>query len=248
MTDPDLADATYIEPLTAEIARAIIAQERPDALLPTVGGQTGAQPGGGPGRSAACWTATACELIGAIAASHASWPRIASCFKEAMLDSRAGRARERAGQRSVEEAQAIAARDRPLPAPDPALVHAGRQRRRHRLRRRRSLSAKVRIGLRESPVGQVLVEESVLGWKEFELEVMRDRADNFVVICSIENLDPMGVHTGDSITVAPAQTLTDKEYQRLRDMAAAGDARGRRGDRRLATCSLPSIRPTGACW
>ena len=88
-------------------------------------------------------------------------------------------------------------------------------------------------GLAASPINQVLVEESVLGWGEFELELMRDRNDNVVVICSIENVDPMGVHTGDSVTIAPAQTLTDRLYQELRDQALAGDSRGGRGDRRI---------------
>ena len=105
-----------------------------------------------------------------------------------------------------------------LPGDHPAVVHDGRRRRRHRLQHRRVPRAG-RRGLDLSPVHEILVEESVIGWKEFELEVMRDVADNFVVICSIENIDPMGVHTGDSITVAPALTLTDKEYQRMRDMA-----------------------------
>ena len=109
-------------------------------------------------------------------------------------------------------------RDHRLPGAHAALVHARRQRRRHRLRPE-ELRDDRRARPRASPVHQVLIEEWVLGWKEFELEVMRDRADNFVVVCSIENLDPMGVHTGDCITVAPAQTLTDREYQRLRDMA-----------------------------
>ena len=101
-------------------------------------------------------------------------------------------------------------------------------------------------GLAFRPVHEVLIEESALGWKEYELEVMRDLADNCIIICSIENFDPMGVHTGDSITVAPAQTLTDREYQMMRDGALALPARDRRRYRRLATCSSPSIRQTGA--
>src|SRR2546426_1072957 len=133
MTDPELADRTYVEPLTVEVLEQVIAQERPDALLPTLGGQTG--------------------LNLAVALAEGG-----------ILD---------------------------------------------------------RWGVQQSPVGRVLVEESVIGWKEFELEVMRDLADNVVIVCSIENFDPMGVHTGDSITVAPAQTLTDKEYQLMRDAALA---------------------------
>ena len=108
-----------------------------------------------------------------------------------------------------------------LPGGDPALVHARRHRRRHRLQPARSSRSSVARGLDLSPVHEILIEESVLGWKEYELEVMRDRADNFVVICSIENFDPMGIHTGDSVTVAPAQTLTDREYQVMRDAARA---------------------------
>ena len=109
----------------------------------------------------------------------------------------------------------------------------------------RSSPSMVAHGLELSPVDEVLIEESVIGWKEFELEVMRDRADNVVIVCSIENFDPMGVHTGDSITVAPAQTLTDKEYQRMRDAAHRDHPRDRRRDRRQSTSSSPSTPTTG---
>ncbi|MGQ9849901.1 MAG: carbamoyl-phosphate synthase large subunit [Aggregatilineaceae bacterium] len=215
MTDPELADATYIEPLTPDVLAMIIAQERPDALLPTVGGQTGLN--------------TAVELaergvldrygvklIGAsLRAMKLAEDRL--LFQRAMLD--AGLEVPRGGlAHSLEEARALAARIGRFPLlirPSFTLggsgggiaFNAG------------EFDDKVMFGLSESPAGSVLIEESVLGWKEFELEVMRDRAGNFVVVCSIENLDPMGVHTGDSITVAPAMTLTDREYQRLRDMA-----------------------------
>ena len=215
MTDPELADATYVEPLTAEILEPIIARERPDALLPTVGGQTGL--------NLAVELATqgvldryGVELIGAsLQAMQVAEDRL--LFKETMLA--AGLACPQSGlARSVAEAQAIAGRIGRFPLlirPSFTLGGSGGG----IVNNAEELAEKVAHGLRLSPVGSVLVEESVLGWKEFELEVMRDRRDNFVVVCSIENLDPMGIHTGDSITVAPAQTLTDKEYQRLRDQA-----------------------------
>ena len=133
--------------------------------------------------------------------------------------------------RSKEAFEAVE-RDR-LSDHHPAVVHAGRRRRRHRLQHRGVPRDRRSAGSSLSPVHEVLLEESVIGWKEFELEVMRDRADNFVVICSIENVDPMGVHTGDSITVAPALTLTDKEYQRMRDVGAPHHPPRRRRDRRL---------------
>ncbi len=214
MTDPELADATYIEPLTAGIIEQVIARERPDALLPTVGGQTAlnlavelAETG--------VLDRYGVRLIGApLAAIKAAEDRL--LFQEAMA--RAGLAMPRGSEaHSVQEAHAIARRVgfplliRPsftLGGAGGGVAYAWEE-----------LDAVVEHGLRESPVHQVLVEESVLGWKEFELEVMADGAGGFVVVCSIENVDPMGVHTGDSITVAPAQTLTDKEYQRLRDMA-----------------------------
>ncbi len=215
MTDPELADATYIEPLTPDVVEMIIAQERPDAILPTVGGQTAlnmalalAEQG--------ILEKYGVELIGAnINAIQLAEDRL--LFQKAMIE--AGLEVPKGGiARTLAEAQAVAAEINRYPilirpsftlggsggsiAYDPA-----------------DFAEKAEFGLRESPVHTVLVEESVVGWKEFELEVMRDRANNFVVICSIENFDPMGVHTGDSITVAPAMTLTDREYQRLRDMA-----------------------------
>lgn len=215
MTDPELADATYIEPLTPDVLEMIIAQERPDALLPTVGGQTGLN--------------TAVELaergvldrygvklIGAsLRAMKLAEDRL--LFQQAMLD--AGLEVPRGGlAHSLEEARAIAARIGRFPLlirPSFTLGGSGGG----IAFNADEFDDKVMFGLGESPAGSVLIEESVLGWKEFELEVMRDRAGNCVVVCSIENLDPMGVHTGDSITVAPAMTLTDREYQRLRDMA-----------------------------
>jgi carbamoyl-phosphate synthase large subunit len=216
MTDPEFADATYVEPLTVDIVEKIIAHERPDAVLPTVGGQTGLN------LAMDLWRAGVLEkfgvqLIGAQpAAIDLAEDRIK--FRDAMVA--AGLGVPKSGlARSLAEAEALAAEIgypiliRPsftLGGSGAGVVFAPDEFRR-----------KVEHGLRESPVHEVLIEKSVLGWKEYELEVMRDRADNFVVVCSIENLDPMGVHTGDSITVAPAQTLTDREYQRLRDMARA---------------------------
>ncbi|MBL8055505.1 MAG: carbamoyl-phosphate synthase large subunit [Anaerolineales bacterium] len=216
MTDPDLADATYVEPLTVELVEQIIARERPDAVLPTVGGQTGLN------LAMDLWRAGVLErhgvqLIGAQpAAIDLAEDRLK--FRDAMLG--AGLPVPRSGvARSLAEAEALVAEVgypaliRPsftLGGSGAGIVFTAAE-----------FQAKVAHGLRESPVHEVLIEQSVLGWKEYELEVMRDRADNFVVVCSIENLDPMGVHTGDSITVAPAQTLTDREYQRLREMARA---------------------------
>src|SRR5574341_1166722 len=214
MTDPEFADATYVEPLVPEILEKIIAHEKPDALLPTVGGQTAlnlavelAQQG--------TLDRYGLQLIGASrAAIEIAEER--EKFKGAMravgLD-----VPNSAAVSSVEQALAFANQiGYPvLIRPSFTLGGSGAG----IARNEKELMERVERGLRASPVHQVLMEESVLGWKEFELEVMRDRADNFVVVCSIENLDPMGVHTGDSITVAPAQTLTDREYQRLRDAA-----------------------------
>jgi carbamoyl-phosphate synthase large subunit len=214
MTDPEFADVTYVEPLTAGLCEKIIATERPDALLPTVGGQTGLNLAMELARSGVL-DRYGVRLIGAdVRAIEIAEDRLK--FKEAMLA--AGLRVPASGlARSADEAAAIAAGlgfpclIRPsftLGGSGGGIAYTGDD-----------LQRIVTHGINESPVGEVLVEQSVLGWKEYELEVMRDRADNFVVVCSIENVDPMGVHTGDSITVAPAQTLTDREYQRLRDMA-----------------------------
>ena len=215
MTDPDLADATYIEPLTVEIIEQIIERERPDALLPTVGGQTGLNLAVELGEKGVL-DRYGVELIGAsLRAMQLAEDR--QLFKETMAT--VGLECPRSGlARSLDEAWAIADEIGRFPVlirPSFTLGGSGGG----IAMDESEFADKVLHGLRMSPVSSVLIEESVLGWKEFELEVMRDRADNFVVICSIENLDPMGVHTGDSITVAPAQTLTDKEYQRLRDQA-----------------------------
>jgi len=216
MTDPDTADVTYIEPLTIETVTAIIKRERPDALLPTVGGQTALN-------LAIALTDSSVladygvELIGA----RREAIRIAEdrmLFKQAMDE--AGLPMPRGGfVKCWEEARPLV-EDTGYPAiirPSFTLGGTGGG----IAYNPEEFEEIVRRGLAASPIQEVLIEESILGWKEFELEVMRDLADNVVIICSIENFDPMGVHTGDSITVAPAQTLSDREYQRLRDMAIA---------------------------
>ncbi len=214
MTDPELADRTYVEPLTVAALAAIIERERPDALLPTVGGQTAL--------NLAVELAEAgvlerfgVELIGASLESiKVAEDRL--MFREAMTS--IGIDVPDSGVAHT-LAEALALVDRVgYPAvirPSFTLGGVGGGIA-YNLDEFRDLASR---GLSMSPVHQVLVEQSVLGWKEYELEVMRDVADNFVVICSIENIDPMGIHTGDSITVAPAMTLSDKEYQRLRDLA-----------------------------
>ncbi len=214
MTDPEIADATYIEPLTVEALEAIIAQEKPDAMLPTVGGQTGLNLALALSENGVL-EKYGVQLIGAnLNAIKAAEDR--SLFRETMQN--AGIPVPRGGAAySVEEAESLI-KETGLPVlvrasfamggTGASWVYESNQ-----------LSEAVRNAIASSPIGQAWLEESVLGWKEYELEVMRDKADNFVVVCSIENLDPMGVHTGDSITVAPAQTLTDREYQILRDLA-----------------------------
>jgi carbamoyl-phosphate synthase large subunit len=214
MTDPEIADATYIEPLTPEALEAIIAQEKPDAMLPTVGGQTGLNLALALSENGVL-EKYGVQLIGAnLTAIQAAEDRL--LFRETMQ--KAGIPVPRGGAAySLAEAEALIAE-----TGYPVLVRAsfamggtGAS----WVYEPAELPEAVRKAIAESPIGQAWLEESVLGWKEYELEVMRDKADNFVVVCSIENLDPMGVHTGDSITVAPAQTLTDREYQILRDLA-----------------------------
>jgi len=214
MTDPELADRTYIEPMTAATIAKIIEQERPDAVLPTVGGQTAlnlaielAETG--------VLDKYGVELIGAsLQAIKKAEDR--DLFKRAMI--KIGLEVPRSAiAHTLEEADA-AVREFGLPLiirPSRTLGGTGGS----IARDEADFRTKVAWGLEMSPISEVLLEESVEGWKEYELEVMRDSADNVVIICSIENLDPMGVHTGDSITVAPAQTLTDKEYQIMRDAA-----------------------------
>jgi carbamoyl-phosphate synthase large subunit len=216
MTDPEMADRTYVEPLTPEFVGKVIARERPQALLPTLGGQTGLNLAVALAEEGVL-ERFGVELIGAkLPAIRKAEDR--HLFKQAM--ERIGLSLPRSRQvRTLEEARAVV-REIGFPAiirPSFTLGGSGGS----IARDADQLESAIRWGLRSSPVGTVLVEESVIGWKEFELEVMRDLADNVVIICSIENVDPMGIHTGDSVTVAPAQTLTDKEYQLMRDAAVA---------------------------
>jgi carbamoyl-phosphate synthase large subunit len=216
MTDPETADRTYIEPITWEVVEKIIAKERPDALLPTLGGQT------------ALNTAMdlvehgvlekyKVEMIGA-RADVIDKAEDRQKFKDAMVKigvevPKSGVARSLQDALDIVEEVGLPCVLRPsftMGGTGGGIAY-----------NREEFIELITRGLELSPVGEVLVEESVIGWKEYELEVMRDVADNVVIICSIENLDPMGVHTGDSITVAPAQTLSDKEYQRMRDAAKA---------------------------
>src|SRR5258705_6587663 len=214
MTDPETADITYIEPLTVEAVSAIIRKERPDALLPTVGGQTALNLAialDDSGVLEECGV----EMIGAKReAIHVAEDRL--LFKKAMDE--AGMQMPSGGfARSWPEAQEIVAHTGYPAIIRPSFTLGGTGG--GTAYNPEEFEEIVRAGLAASPMHEVLVEESILGWKEFELEVMRDLADNVVIICSIENFDPMGVHTGDSITVAPAQTLTDRDYQRMRDAA-----------------------------
>ncbi|MCL4423800.1 MAG: carbamoyl-phosphate synthase large subunit [Actinobacteria bacterium] len=214
MTDPQLADRTYLEPLHPDIVAAVIARERPDAVLATLGGQTALNLAMNLYQSGIL-AELGVELIGASASAIATAENRDS-FKAAM--SEIGLAVPRSGfAHSVDEALEIAASlGYPVMVrPSYILGGAGTG----IANDPTALARMAHDGIDASPVGQVLVETSIAGWKEFELEVMRDRADNCVVVCSIENFDPMGVHTGDSITVAPAQTLTDLEYQAMRDAA-----------------------------
>ncbi|MBX3227428.1 MAG: carbamoyl-phosphate synthase large subunit [Labilithrix sp.] len=216
MTDPELADRTYVEPLDVRAVRAIVEKERPDAILPTLGGQTALNLALALDDEGTL-SRLGVELLGARGASIRK-AEDRALFKEAMT--RIGLACPRAAvARSVDDARKIADElGYPLILrPSFTLGGSGGG----IVKDATELEAKISYALRESPSHDVLVEESLLGWKEFELEVIRDKADNFIVVCTIENLDPLGVHTGDSITVAPAMTLTDKEYQRLRDAARA---------------------------
>jgi carbamoyl-phosphate synthase large subunit len=214
MTDPELADRTYVEPLTVEVLEAIIARERPDALLPTVGGQTALNLAVALAEAGVLEKYNV-ELIGAsIQAIKVAEDR--QLFKDAMREIGLDVPQSGLARSSAEAMDLARTLGFPLvirPSFTLGGVGGGIA---YNVEEFRDLAER---GLELSPVHEVLIEESVIGWKEFELEVMRDVADNFVVICSIENIDPMGVHTGDSITVAPILTLTDKEYQRMRDAA-----------------------------
>jgi carbamoyl-phosphate synthase large subunit len=216
MTDPELAGATYIEPIEPRTLAAIIEKERPDALLPTLGGQTALNAALRLHEDGVL-ARFEVEMLGARPESIAK-AEDRSLFKAAMAKIGLSCPRSEVAH-SVSEARDVVKRTG-FPAilrPSFTLGGSGGG----IAKDTSEFDAKVAWALAQSPTHEVLIEESVLGWKEFELEVMRDRADNFIVVCSIENIDPMGVHTGDSITVAPAMTLTDREYQRLRDAARA---------------------------
>ncbi|HEY4187407.1 MAG TPA: carbamoyl-phosphate synthase large subunit [Polyangia bacterium] len=222
MTDPEIADRTYVEPLTVEVLTRVIEREKPDALLPTLGGQTALNLALELHR-AGVLEKHGVKLIGAqVAAIEKAEDR--ELFKQAMLKigldvPMSGHAHSLAEARSI---QADMAAKNGIAYPvllRPSFTMGGSGA--AIVWNAEEFEAKVNWGLSQSPRGEVLVEESILGWKEYELEVMRDTHDNAVIICSIENFDPMGVHTGDSITIAPAMTLTDKEYQTMRDAALA---------------------------
>lgn len=214
MTDPDFADATYIEPITPEVIESIIEKERPDAILPTLGGQTALNAAMALHERGSLEKYKV-ELIGAkVEAIRAGEDR--QSFKELVLAAGAGVAKSVIAH-SLEDALSGAAElGYPLVV-RPSFTMGGLGS--GFAYNESDLLRIVGAGLQASPTSEVLLEESILGWKEYELELMRDRKDNSVVVCSIENLDPVGVHTGDSITVAPALTLTDREYQRLRDIS-----------------------------
>ncbi len=215
MTDPETADRTYIEPLTPEIVAKVIAKERPDALLPTMGGQTALNLAVALAKNGVLDQYNV-ELIGAkLPAIEKAEDR--KLFNEAM-DKIGVNVCPSGTASTLEEAKAIADRIGSYPLIiRPAFTMGGTGG--GIAYNKEEFEVMAQVGIDASPVSQILIDQSLLGWKEYELEVMRDLADNVVIICSIENFDPMGIHTGDSITVAPAQTLTDKEYQRLRDMA-----------------------------
>ncbi|MCC7068302.1 MAG: carbamoyl-phosphate synthase large subunit, partial [Burkholderiales bacterium] len=212
MTDPEMADVTYIEPITAAVVERIIERERPDALLPTMGGQTALNTAMELAKSGAL-ARLGVELIGAReAAIEMAEDRLK--FKEAMTRIGLGSARSGIAH-TLDEALAVQ-RTVGFPAvirPSFTLGGTGGG----IAYNHEEFVAICKNGLELSPTNELLIEESLLGWKEFEMEVVRDQKDNCIIVCSIENLDPMGVHTGDSITVAPAQTLTDREYQFMRD-------------------------------
>jgi len=216
MTDPEFADATYVEPITQDVLEKVIARERPDAILPTLGGQTALNAAVGL-HEAGTLARYGVELIGAsIDAIQSGEDR--SKFKQIVADIGAETPESRICHTLAECEAAAAELGFPVVIrPSFTLGGTGSGIARDAGQLRRIAGA----GLDASPVTEVLLEESVLGWKEFELELMRDRRDNVVIVCSIENIDPMGVHTGDSVTVAPAMTLTDREYQHMRDVAIA---------------------------
>jgi carbamoyl-phosphate synthase large subunit len=216
MTDPEFADATYVEPITPDVLEKVIAKERPDAILPTLGGQTALNAAVAL-HEAGTLTKYNVELIGAgIEAIRAGEDR--SRFKDIVTSVGANVPESRICH-SLDDCHRAAAELRFPVVIRPSFTLGGTGS--GIARSPQDLDRIAGAGLDASPVTEVLLEESVLGWKEYELELMRDRHDNVVIVCSIENIDPMGVHTGDSVTIAPAMTLTDREYQHMRDVAIA---------------------------
>jgi len=214
MTDPEFADRTYVEPLTPEMVEKVIELEKPDAILPTLGGQTGLNLAMALSERGVLEKHNV-EMLGASAESiNVAEDR--SLFKEAMARIGLDLPRSALCRSAIDAAAFADSAGFPLVVRPSFTLGGSGGGIAYNLE---ELKEMVSYGVSLSPVGEVLVEESVIGWKEFELEVMRDKADNVVIVCSIENFDPMGVHTGDSITVAPAQTLTDREYQRMRNAA-----------------------------
>ncbi len=217
MTDPDFADRTYIEPLTPEILARIIEREKPDAVLPTLGGQTGLNLAMALYEQGLVGVPGTPELIGANAEAIAT-AEDRDKFKQAMLEIGLNVPRSGIAHDMAEAEKVLAEIGLPVII-RPAYILGGRG-----TGIANTMEEFVKVaanGLDASPISEILIETSIVGWKEYELEVMRDKKDNCVIICSIENFDPMGVHTGDSITVAPAQTLSDVEYQNMRDAALA---------------------------
>ena len=242
MTDPEFADATYIEPITAEFVEKVIEKERPDALLATLGGQTALNTAMALD-AAGVLEKYGVELIGAsIEAIDRGENR--QIFKK-IVEDLGGEVARSAICHSMDDCLA-AVEELGYPVvvrPSFTMGGTGSGMAHDETDLRRIAGA----GLQASPTTEVLLEESILGWKEYELEVMRDTKDNVVIVCSIENLDPMGVHTGDSITVAPAMTLTDREYQQMRDLSIGIIRVGRRRHRRLQhpVRGQPARRPAG---
>src|SRR6476660_2486538 len=216
MTDPGLADATYIEPITPDMVAKIIEKERPDAILPTMGGQTALNTAMALHRDGRLAT-LGVELIGANAAAiDKAEDRL--LFRDAMTQIGLESPKCEVVHTREEAARAVDVVGLPaIIRPSFTLGGTGGG----IAYNRDEFFEIVQGGIDASPVGEVLVEESVLGWKEYEMEVVRDKHDNCIIICSIENVDPMGIHTGDSVTVAPALTLTDKEYQIMRNASIA---------------------------
>ena len=217
MTDPDFADRTYVEPLTPEVLAAIIERERPDAVLPTLGGQTALNLAMALHERGLVGVPGTPELIGANAEAIAT-AEDREKFKDAMIEIGL-KVPESGVAHSMKEAEKVLARVKLPVIIRPAYILGGRGT--GIATTKKEFAQVVSAGLAASPIHEVLIETSIKGWKEYELEVMRDRADNCVIICSIENVDAMGVHTGDSITVAPAMTLSDVEYQEMRNAAFA---------------------------